>query len=340
MANFRQRGNRWQARVTVDGLTVTETFSNKSDAQRWARLQQADMERGTFVPARQALPLSALIGRYITEVLPGKRGRQQEQYILKAWQRRPLAKLDVSAIKPPDIAKARDARLQEVSASSVRREFDILSAVFTVAVKEWELCDNNPFHQIRKPAPGKARDRCLREGELDRIIAASESPDFAAIVTLANETAMRRSEILGLRWEYVDLVRRVAHLPLTKNGSSRDVPLSPAAIDLLAALPRRIDGKVFSKNGTSMSGAFQRAARRARARYVEECSAKGEDADKGYLVGVRLHDVRHSAVTRLFGQGFNVMEVAAISGHRTLAMLKRYTHLRAEDLARKLAKTA
>lgn len=340
MATIRQRGTRWQARVTLGGLTVSDTFTNKSDAQRWAREQQVALERGTYIPPRRTLTLHDAIGRYVKEALPAKRGRQQEQYILKAWQRRPLAKLAIDEVKAPDIAKARDARLQEVASGSVRREMDVLSAVFTMAVREWQLCDTNPVHQIRKPPPGKARERCLMPGELDRIIGASESPDFATIVTLALESAMRRSEILGLRWDNVNLKRCVAHLPLTKNGTARDVPLSPAAVALLTALPRRIDGRVFVKNGTSLSDAFKRAVVRARARYIEDCEAKGSEPDKNFLVGLRLHDCRHSAVTRLFEQGFNVMEVAAISGHKTLSMLKRYTHLKAEDLAAKMAKVA
>lgn len=340
MASFRQRGDRWQVRVTVDGVTVSDTFTSKGDAQRWARQQQVDMERGTYQPVRPALPFGSVLERYIREVLPSKRGRVPEQYILKAWQGRPLARLDIADIKPTDIARARDARLLEVSATSVRRELDTLSGVFTMAVKEWQLCEGNPVLQVRKPPQGQARERTLMPGELARIIAASESPDFPAIVTLALETGMRRSEILGLRWEHVDLKRHVAHLPLTKNGTARDVPLSPAAGALLAALPRRIDGRVFVKNGTSLSDAFRRATDRARVLYVKECEAKGEHPDKGFLVDLRLHDVRHSAVTRLFEQGFNIMEVAAISGHKTLAMLKRYTHLKAEDLAAKLAKVA
>jgi integrase len=189
---------------------------------------------------------------------------------------------------------------------------------------------------VRKPPAGKARERILFPGELEHIIAASESPDFAAIVTLALETAMRRAEILGLRWQHVDMKRQVAYLPLTKNGDARNVPLSTAAVEILDKLPRRIDGYVFAKNGTSMSGAFQRAAKRARARYIEKCMSDAQTIDAKFLVGVRFHDLRHSAVTRLFEQGFNIMEVAAISGHKTLAMLKRYTHLRAEDLARRM----
>ena len=340
MASIRQRGNKWQARVTHGALSASETFTNKSDALRWARQQQVSMEQGTYIVPKVGMTLAKLIDRYVKEVLPSKRGWRQEQYILKAWQLRPLAKLRISSIKPTDIAQARDARAVEVSLASVRRELDVLSSVFTMAIKEWQLCETNPILQIRKPPQGKARDRCLMPGELDLIISASESPDFAPIVTLALESGMRRSEILGLRWEYIDLKQCVAHLPLTKNGESRNVPLSPKAISLLTTLPRRIDGRVFVKNGTSLSGAFQRAVIRSRAIYVDECRQENVDPDKNFLVGLRLHDIRHSNITRLFERGFNIMEVSAISGHKTLSMLKRYTHLRAEDLARKLASMA
>lgn len=239
-------------------------------------------------------------------------------------------------ITPQHIASARDARLLEVTAGSVRRELDALSSVFTCACKEWSLCEVNPVMLIRKPPHGRARERRVLAEEIERIIEASQAPDFATIVRLAYETAMRRGEILALRWENVDLGRQVAYLPMTKNGDSRCVPLSKAACLLLAELSRRADGMVFDKNPTSLSGAFQRAAQRARASYLHECSQAGLQPETKFLVDIRLHDLRHAATTRLVEKGFSILEVSAITGHRTLAMLKRYSHPSPEVLALKL----
>lgn len=337
MASIRKRGERWQVRVTVGSQSVSKSFLTKVDAQKWARQQQVDLERGVIQPQSQvSITLAQLLERYIDEVLPLKRGYQQEFYILSCWQKRDLAKMQLHDIKPADIAKARDQRLEEVSSGSVRREFDAISSVFTYAVKEWGLCSSNPVKQIRKPPHGKPRERRVELDEVTRIIAASKAPDFAAIVWLAYETAMRRSELLSLVWEHIDLERRIAHLPLTKNGDSRTVPLSSTAISILSKLPRRSDGKVFSKNATSLSGAFNRAATRARSAYVAECQSKGIEAFSQYLVDIRLHDLRHAATTRYVEKGFSILEVSAITGHRSLAMLKRYSHPSAEILALKL----
>ncbi len=337
MANIRERNGRWQARVTLGGQTIAKTFTSRADALRWARQQQVDLERGLIAPPRPAVTLGDVIARYLIEVTPQHRGAQQEQYILKGWRLHPLANLPIDKIRPSDIAAARDARLKVVSSGSARREIDALSAVFSHACREWQLCDANPISGIRKPAPGRARDRRLLAGELERVVAAgSKSPDLDAIVYLALETGMRRSELLCLNWRNINLKDRVAHLPITKNGDPRNVPLSREAVTVLERLPRNIDGRVFCKNGTSLSDAFTRAVQRARREYEAECRESGLDPDPGFLIGLRLHDLRHEFASRLIEGGFNLIEAAAVTGHRTLAMLKRYSHVRHAHLLTKL----
>ena len=130
---------------------------------------------------------------------------------------------------------------------------------------------------------------------------------------------MRRGENLSLTWQYVHLDKRFVHLPDTKNGDSRDVPLSPLALELLRELPRNIrGGVVFPLHYEALKSAWRRACARAS------------------ITNLRFHDLRHEATSRFFEKGLNVMEVAAITGHKDLRMLQRYTHLRAEDLALKL----
>lgn len=106
----------------------------------------------------------------------------------------------------------------------------------------------------------------------------------------------------------------------TKNKDVfRAVPLSPAAVDVLKQLPRNIAGRVFPIGSISIQHAFRSSVKQAG------------------IENFRFHDLRHEATSRLFERGvFDSMEVATITGHKTLAMLKRYTHLKAEDLARKL----
>ena len=136
------------------------------------------------------------------------------------------------------------------------------------------------------------------------------------IVTLVLFGAMSISNC----WENVYFGKRFVHLPDTKNGDSRDVPLSPMALELLRDLPRNIrsDQVVFPLHFEALKSAWRRAC----------CRAGISD--------LRFHDLRHEATSRFFEKGLNVMEVAAITGHKDLRMLQRYTHLRAEDLALKL----
>ena len=138
------------------------------------------------------------------------------------------------------------------------------------------------------------------------------------VVELALETAMRRGELLALQWKHVDLERRVAYLPMTKNGLARSVPLSTRAAGVLSSLPRHSSGVVFPISPAAFQQAFVRACTTAK------------------VVDLHFHDLRHEATSRLFELGLNTMEVASVTGHETLQMLRRYTHLNPEVLATKL----
>lgn len=189
---------------------------------------------------------------------------------------------------------------------------------------------NNPVQGIRKPSlKGTGRTRHLEPGEeLELLARAREYGEpLPSIIQLALETAMRRGEIAGLRWESVDLNRRVIHLSQTKNGESRDVPLSSRAVAVLVVLPRRIDGRVFDVRSDNISQAFARIT--GTSATSKQCARR---QDIKLLADFRFHDLRHEATSRLFERGLNPMQVAAITGHKTLQMLKRYTHLRAEEL--------
>jgi integrase len=197
----------------------------------------------------------------------------------------------------------------------------------------------NPVELVRKPKLPQGRDRRLIGDEEERLLrecAKAQNPWLLPVVRFAIETAMRAGEILqtkgttdketgerpmqttGLLWKHVDLTKRTAHLPETKNGSARTVPLSSVAVEVLRGLPRSMDGRVFGTTYEAIHLSFVRACKRAG------------------IKDLRFHDLRHEATSRLFEKGLNPMQVAAITGHKTLQMLKRYTHLRAEDLAKML----
>lgn len=329
MAAFEKRGQYWRVKIRRKGYPEqTRSFDLKSQAEAWARSIENEMDKGTFVDRTETEKntLADLIDRYLKEVTPLKRGKDPETSRLKALSQRPLAALKMSALSSKHIAQYRDERLKEVSAGTINKELNHLAHVIETGRREWGIqLPENPVRMVRRPAEPKARDRRFREGEEAQLRLACEdarNPFLLPVIELAIETGMRQGEIVGLLWQHVDLAGRVAHLPLTKNGEARSVPLSRKAGAVLAALRPSEE----TKSGPVFPGLTTEAIKRA---FMRAC-------DRAGLVDFHFHDLRHEATSRLFEKGLNPMEVASITGHKTLQMLKRYTHLNAGDLAAKL----
>ena len=317
-----QDGNRigWQAKVRKKGFPAqSQVFRTRREAQEWAASVEGEMAKGTWRNSGDAdsTTLADALDRYGREVSILKKSGKIELYRIGTLKTDKIARLHLSRVRGADLAEYRDRRLAAgLSDSSVRLELAIISNLYTVAMKEWRMEGlRNPVLAVRKPAPGKARDRRLLPDEEKRLLAEC-SPALRSIVLLALETGMRRGELQKLLWKDVDLIKCTAQLFDTKNGEDRTIPLSSRAIATLKALPRNINGKVFP--GVDISHSFTATCRRAG---IED---------------LRFHDLRHEATSRFFEKGLNPMQVSAITGHKTLQMLKRYTHLRAEDLAKML----
>jgi integrase len=337
MAYIRKRLDSWEVSINKKGFPRrSRTFTTKADAEKWALLIEAEMERGVFVSRKEAenTTLSEALDRYEKEIVPGKKGAYQERSRIRIWKQSPLANRSLAAIQGKDIATYRDDRLKSVGANTVRLELALLSHLFTIAVKEWSMGGLiNPVRFARLPKKPPGRDRRLLPEELDRIFRSSESLILPPLARLAVETAMRQEELAGMTWNLVDLKKKTVSLLDTKNGEKRNVPLSPEAVRILSDLPRRIDGRVWGITPHAISVAWRRAVVRARAVYEKECEERKTKPDPAFLVDLTFHDLRHEATSRFFEKGLNPMQVAAITGHKTLQMLKRYTHLKAEDLA-------
>lgn len=186
-----------------------------------------------------------------------KRGSKQEKYRAATIGRTFLGKRTMAEVSTVDIANYRDIRLatiarntnRPVSANTVRLELAMLSDLFNISIIEWGVRSDNPVTRVRKPRLPPGRDRRITWGEERRILRAASAhanPSIYSIIVLALETAMRQGEILGLMWENIDFRSRVAHLPITKNGTKRDVPLSLRAVDALTRLGIKSAGKVFA----------------------------------------------------------------------------------------------
>lgn len=334
MANFRKRGElQWQARIRRKGYPdQVKTFNTRAEAEEWARAIEHQIDRGAFVSRAEAeaTTLYEALGRYEREVTVHKNGEAAEKSVLRIWKGTELALRTMPAIRSSDIAKLRDEWLKTLKPATVLRRLQLLSHVFNIARKEWGMESlSNPLELVRKPQPNNARTRRIAtakqadtpetegeeadgqefsrdtpDDELERVIAATGSSILPAIVRLAVETAMRRGEIVGLRWEHIDLQDRVAHLPKTKNGESRDVPLSSKAVAVLETLApaerkdkkeeskaQEDDGRVFKIRGDAVTRAFERAVERARSTYEKECKEARVRPESKYLVDLRFHDL-------------------------------------------------
>jgi len=321
MASIRKRSGKWQVRINRDDITVTKTFLNKKDGEAWARLTEADIERNEFMPKikKASETLGNLFDRYTKEVAPIHRSSTTRFMI--ASLKGKLGDIRIKEFNARVLASWRDDRLKEVKPASVIRELNTLSAMLNHARKEWCYLIVNPASDIKRPKVSASRTRRLVDDEESKLMEALPKV-HRMILRFALATAMRRGEILSLLWSNINLEARVAVLPFTKNGEERRVPLSSKAVAILkqqkASIIQSIDGKVFDVNPISLDKSWRKACKKAG------------------ISDLRFHDLRHEAVSRLFESGFNMMEVSAISGHKTLQMLKRYTHLKAEDLELKM----
>lgn len=360
MATFRQReSGYWQAVVRRKGETSrsgkSKTFRLLADAEAWARSVENAMDRGTFVNRDEAenTTLKEALERYQREVTPRKKGAAVEVYRIGALLEHPLARRMLGGVRAPDVAKYRDDELARgLAPSTVVKVLALLSHVYETCRKEWGIEVDNPVKKISKPKVDNARERRLSSDEMRYLLAALDDPGDAVkalagdrrntwapkIARIAVETAMRQGEILALDWQHVDLVRQVAHLPETKNGTMRNVPLSTAAVALLKGdgeVARLRRGKVFPTTASALKQSFTRAVARGRRLYLADCEAAGVEPLDNFLVDLHFHDLRHEATSRL-AEKLQLHELMKVTGHKDTRMLARYYHPRAEDLAKKL----
>ena len=304
-----------------------KTFKTKADAQKWARLIESEIDRGVFIDRTEAdkTTIGELIDRYIQEVTPLKKSAKSDKQRM-LFLKKHFGHFKASQLQSKHIAIYRDRRLAEgKQGSTVIKEIGSLSHLIDISIKDWGIpLINNVATLVRKPKQGRGRDRRLAEGEEQTLLQAaknSKSPLLTPIITLALETGMRLGELLSLDWNNIDLRKQTAFLPMTKNGESRTVPLSKKAIETLKNVPRKINNsRVFWT--WKQPDSFEYTWRRM--------------LNKAEIQNLRFHDLRHEACSRFFERGFNIMETAHISGHKTLQQLKRYTHLKTEDIVTKM----
>lgn len=330
------RGNTWRAVVRRTGYrSVSSTFNTKALAEAWARKIEAEMDQRVYrdVKATAADTVRAVFERFRDEVAGTRRGAKWDilriNYLLRTVD---FADRRLDQLTPEDLRDWRNNRLKEVSAPSVNRELNLISGIFSHAIKEWSApMPQNPVRLVSRPVGAdRARSRRFTQQDIDAVLKASgwaedkkpqKGREYVGwAMLLAIETAMRLGELASIRVQDFDPANRAVHLELTKNGDARSVPLSSKALKWLEFLAegRKPDDKIFPLAGASLGVYFRQIC------------------DFANLKDLHFHDTRHEAATRLSKKLANVLELSAVTGHRSLASLKRYYNPTALELAAKL----
>lgn len=319
MASIRRTKTGYRAEIARQGVRKSKVFATRKQAKDWAARVEYEILNGDQIAAQ--MTLGEVFDRYAREVSPKKRGARWETIRLEKLGRDKIAGVRLEALAAADFADWRDRRMREVAPGSVIREMQLMSAVLNAARKEWGLIAKNPLADVSRPRKPPARDRLPTEAEIERMqhvagddLALATARAFHAFL-FACETAMRAGEIVGLRRGNVDLGRRVAHLEHTKNGRPRDVPLSSKAVAMIEALPDA--DPVFGLRSDQLDALFRKIR------------------DKAGVNGLRFHDSRHAAITRLSTK-LDVLALAKMVGHTDIKMLMTYYDESAESLAKRL----
>ena len=338
MANFEKRITREgknvvRVRVRLKGFpTETATFDRLTDAKRWASKIETDIREGRHFKTTEAKrhTLAELIDRFLRDTLPKKsEAMQRDQWRHLIWWKNQIGERLLADVTPSLLAEYRD-RLSKGegrprSPATVVRYMAALSHAFTIAVKEWEWLDDSPLRKVSKPKEPRGRVRFLSDDEREILLATckkSQATYLYPLVVLALSTGARRGELLGLTWGDIDFKRKVAILHQTKNDERRALPLASHALDCVNKLAeiRRIDTNLLfpdeaGKKPVEIRPAWERVLR--------------ESGIKNF----KFHDLRHSAASYFAMNGASLAEIAEVLGHKTLQMVKRYSHLSEQHTA-------
>ena len=319
----------FRVRVRVHGQIRTATFDRKTDAKSWASTTESELRHGKRVPTSKAMrrTVTEMIDRYLEEILPYKRRNKSQSNTERhlKWWKEQIGSTLLYDLDPDLIIQCRNKLLQGIthyekprSPSTCNRYTVSFSHVCRIAFSQWCWLSENPLSRVEKLREPKGRTRFLNDAERTRLLDAcrnSRNKDLYTIVVLALSTGMRRGEIISLKWSNVSIHNARIVLHETKNGETRVVPLTGHAYDLMRdkSKIRHIKNTlVFPGKIKGQVGEFRDAWHNA--------------LTEAKIDHFRFHDLRHTAASYLAMNGATLSELAEILGHKTLSMVKRYSH--------------
>ena len=321
----------YRVKVRLRGQPVqSASFASLTKAKQWGTQTEAAMREGRYFQSREAQrhTLAEAIERYARENLPKIRTGDKRLPLLQ-WWRDKLGKTTLADLTAPAINEALQALAQEPSErhpdrprapQTIAHFRQALASVLSEAVKSWEWMEQSPMHRVNKPSLPKGRVRYLSDDERGRLLTAckeSSNPDLYLAVLLALTTGGRQAETMAATWAQIDLNRATLQLEETKNGSRRALHLVAPVLELLRerAKVRRIDtdlvfpSRLHPKQPLDLRAPWETALKRAD------------------IKGFHWHDLRHTFASMAAMNGATLPELAALLGHKTLAMVQRYAHL-------------
>ncbi len=316
MATIRRSGSGWQVLIRRKNYVGprSRTFLSKDLAQSWANAVE---ERTKKVFPNIPFTLREAINDYINGPLLLHRSAENEKYPLRVTAESWLGDIPLSDLRIKHFAVWRDERLLKVKPNTVMRELRILRVLIDWARDERgaEIKDN-PARHLRVRGTGDARAPFFTDQDEKRLLhelSQMSNKNHLRLTKLALFTGFRRSELLSLNWRNIDLHKEKIYIQRKEcaargsSSSMRIVPLPHKAKDLLRSFKNK-EGKIINLTKGSARNGFDKAKKKAD------------------LNNLRFHDLRHIAISRMWGYGMNALEISACSGHRDIKMLMRYSH--------------
>ncbi|MDP2902970.1 MAG: site-specific integrase [Methylovulum sp.] len=321
---------RYRAGVRLKGYPAqTATFKRKTDAKKWIQDTESAIREGRHFKTTEAKKhtLADLVDRYIKDVLPSKPKKASDQTQQLTWWKERIGYCTLSEVTPALIVECRDELSNGITRRGTQRApatvvqyMLALSHAFTIAVNEWGWLEDSPMRKVKNPSTPRGRVRFLDDDERARLLVAckeSSNTWLYLCTVLALSTGMRQGELMGLKWQDVNLKDGFIILHETKNGERRRVPLSGLGLSLLKehGKVRRIDTQLLFPSERNPQKPM-------------DLTRPWRDAlDRAGITDFHWHDLRHCTASYLAMNGASLAEIAEILGHKTLQMVKRYAHL-------------
>ncbi len=324
-------GNKtFQVKIRIKGVPQqSASFSRITDARKWEQQTEAAIRENRFFPHEKSksILLSELIDRYILNILPRKPKSYKDQKQQLLYWKGVIGDLYVNDINSALISEERERLLNTPSVNgkkrtpaTVNRYMSVLRHLFGIAIKEWQICKENPVSNLKKLKESRGRTRYLSPDERQALLNACKNSDnkyLYIIVVLALSTGARKNEIVFLKWKNIDLERQVITIIETKNGEIRSVPLQGHAYELVKQLSMHSN---MNPNDYLFPSSQTEDPIDIRSSWETALKKAGID-------NFRFHDLRHTTASYLAMNGASLNEIAEILGHKTLAMVMRYAHL-------------